>query len=351
MNLKKFFYTLSGDDYSIIITCKKPIQHRFIFIGIFVTSIFLMCFISLFWTIDTIFHSKIIGLIISIFISWMIVNIYLLLLYTLSKNLLPHTNSNSTLNTSVLIRVIFIVFIAIVISKPLEVIVFSNGLIKSFDLNFELETYKQKELKKYDESISMHYDSEIKKLNESIKQHYKLHPKPDTNFIMSTQKKISELQGEKIGFSNRMKMLVSDSNYFIRSIILLNTKNKYCWMITFLIIAIFLAPAYLKNSLPNNSEFYTQKKYIETKIVQDEYDSFKMKYVNLINQFVVKNIQFPINSDNRELLEELITTYNSRVIKSDFSEPYIDAPFNTIRKRDERKFLKEDDLISDLYNV
>ena len=34
-----------------------------------------------------------------------------------------------------------------------------------------------------------------------------------------------------------------------------------------------------------------------------------------------------------------------------YSESFTDAPFNTIRKKDDREFLKENDLISDLYNA
>ena len=351
MNFKRFLYTVSGDDYGIIIKCDKLIQHRFIFIGIFVTAIFLLCFFSLYWTIDSLFHNNIIGTAVSIFISWMIVNIYLLLLYTLSKNLLPHKKSNKEFNASILIRLIFIVFIAIIISKPLEVIMFSNIANQNINLKLDLEDYKQNELKKYNESISSHYNSEIEKLNESIKQNLNLHSTPDIDFIKLNQNKIILLEEEKKAYSNKMTKLLYQSNYFVRSIIILNTKYKFCWIITLLIIFIFLFPAYLKNTLPDDSEFYKQKKYIENKIIQEEYSLFKASYIELINAFLIRNIQYPKNELEKSFKETLVNTHNSKIYNIQFSEPFIDAPFNTIRKRDEREFLKEDDLISDLYNA
>jgi hypothetical protein len=64
---------------------------------------------------------------------------------------------------------------------------------------------------------------------------------------------------------------------------------------------------------------------IEIQLVNEEYASFKERYNLLFQEHLNRNIRF--------------------------SENFINPPFNTIRKKDERVFLKEDDLISDLYNV
>lgn len=122
-----------------------------------------------------------------------------------------------------------------------------------------------------------------------------------------------------------MTNLVRNSNYYIQSIVILNAKYKTCWLITVFTIFIFLFPAYLKNFLGEQSFYYEKKRTIENRLVNEEYASFKAKYNQLFQKRLNRNIQF--------------------------SEPFIDAPFNTIRKKDEREFLKEDDLISDLYNV
>ena len=106
---------------------------------------------------------------------------------------------------------------------------------------------------------------------------------------------------------------------------ILNTKYRTCWFITLFTMFIFLIPAYLKNFLGERSFYYEKKRTIENRLVKEEYASFKARYNLLFQKYLNRNIQF--------------------------SEPFIDAPFNTIRKRDEREFLKEDDLISDLYNV
>ena len=86
-----------------------------------------------------------------------------------------------------------------------------------------------------------------------------------------------------------------------------------------------MMPAYLKNFLAEQVKFYEFKKEIEKNLIQQEYASFKNQY-NIIFQ----------------------TLHGTNKI---FYESFVDAPFNTIHKKDGREFLKEDDLISELYNA
>jgi hypothetical protein len=86
-----------------------------------------------------------------------------------------------------------------------------------------------------------------------------------------------------------------------------------------------MAPAYLKNYIGEESNYYDRKKYIEVKLIQEEYASFKSQYNVMHQNLFGKNIKF--------------------------AESYIDAPFNTIRKKDTREFLQEEELISELYNA
>lgn len=319
MKISRILYTLSGDDYSIISQCDKKIRIRFKAIGGFVTAIFALCFISCYFTFTKLFQNYFIGIPIGIFFSYMITNIYLLLLYTLSKNSFPCKTEKSTQIFSISIRVIFICFIAVIISKPLETIIFS------MPLESEIETYKQDQINKYKKATAEYYDAETKNLQLIIEKQKELYINAETSQILNYQKLLEKKELEKDKLIASMINLVSDSNYYIQSVLILNTKYSYCWLITLITIFIFLFPAFLKNFLGKQSIYYEIKRAIEIKLVKEEYASFKAKY-NLIFQ-------------NR---------YN---LKIKFSEPFIDPPFNTIRKRDDREFLKEEDLISDLYNV
>jgi len=319
MNLSRILCTFSGDDYSIISQSDRTIQNRFKAIGGFVTAIFALCFISCYFTFTKLFQNYFIGIPIGIFFSYMITNIYLLLLYTLSKNSFPCKTDKAAQLFSIAIRVVFICFIAIIVSKPIETIVFA------IPLENEITEYKQQQIHKYSQTTHKYFDEEIRKLKLEITEHEKIADYTKStqleNYKTRLQKKV--LQKDELIAS--MIHLVSKSNYYIQSIVILNTKYRTCWLITLFTMFIFLFPAYLKNFLGEQSFYYETKRTIENRLVKEEYASFKAKYNLLFQEQLNKNIQF--------------------------SEPFIDAPFNTIRKRDERAFLKEDDLISDLYNV
>jgi hypothetical protein len=114
---------------------------------------------------------------------------------------------------------------------------------------------------------------------------------------------------------------------------------------------IFLFPAYLKNFLGEQSVYYKTKRTIENRLVKEEYDVFKKRYKELFISKIISEMQYPKQDDKKGILKEMVNIHNSMIRNIQFSESFIDAPFNTIRKRDEREFLKEDDLISDLYDV
>lgn len=319
MKLSRILCTFSGDDYSIISQSDKSIQKRFMAIGGFVTVIFAMCFVSCYYTFTKLFQNYFIGIPIGIFFSYMITNIYLLLLFTLSKNSFPCNTNKTAQLFSISIRVIFICFIAITVSKPIETILFS------MPLESEIETYKQEQIIKYSISTAKYYDAETKNLRLIIEKQKYLYSNAAISQINNYEKLLKKKELQKDELIASMVQLVSNSNYYIQSIVILNSRYRTCWLITFIIMFIFLFPAYLKNFLGEQSFYYEKKRTIENRLVKEEYASFKARYNLLFQEHLNRNIQF--------------------------SEPFIDAPFNTIRKRDKREFLKEDDLISDLYNV
>lgn len=320
MNLSRILCTFSGDDYSIISQCKdKTIQYRFMVIGGFVTAIFALCFISCYFTFTKLIQNYYIGLPIGLFFSYMITNIYLLLLYTLSKNSFPCKTDKAAQLFSISIRVIFICFIAIVVSKPLETMLYSS------DLENEIAIYKQEQISKYKQSTTEYFNEETTSLKLIIEKQKLLYTNAETSQIENYKKLLEKKELQKDELITSMTNLVNNSNYYIQSIVILNSKYRACWLYTFFTMFIFLFPAYLKNFLGEQSFYYETKRSIENRLVKEEYASFKARYNLLFQEYFNRNIQF--------------------------SEPFIDPPFNTIRKKDEREFLKEDDLISDLYNV
>jgi hypothetical protein len=296
MNLKKFLWTLSGDDLSIIEKCSKPRQMRFAIIGSFVLFIFIMCFISSYFTFTMIFHNYIFGIPASIFFSWMITNIYLLLLYTLTKNVLPHKKSLSSRVISLFLRLGFITFIAIFISKPIEVLLFSNQLPK------EIDAYKSEQIEKYTTSTIAYFNDETKDLQGIIR--YQKAINADT--VSAETIRYSKLNAEKTKSIENIEKIVNNSNYYIKGIVILNSNYPICWLISAICIFIFLTPALLKRLIEFDSTYYKLKKKIKTNIILEEYAKFKEQYYQLLLQDYNRNLTYT------ELYVDPPIQYNSK---------------------------------------
>jgi hypothetical protein len=143
--LKKYFLNflciLSSEDYRIIEKCNHQTRYKFALIGFWVLMIFSLCFFSSLYAIIQIFNAGLIGIPLGFFFAWMITNIYLLLLYTLSKNVLPHTPSQQGRAASIFVRLFFISFIAMFIAKPFEAMLF-NSYLKQDIASFKEEKFR-----------------------------------------------------------------------------------------------------------------------------------------------------------------------------------------------------------------
>lgn len=123
-NLCKF----SGEDYAIIRKCSTKIQIYFSVIGLFVLLILLCCFASALYFTEHLFHSAIADIGVGIIWGYIVTNLYVLLLYTITPTLLPkkerRKNDNKTkkfrFSFSMALR-IGIVLLAMITAQPLNI--------------------------------------------------------------------------------------------------------------------------------------------------------------------------------------------------------------------------------------
>lgn len=304
--IRNLLMTLSGDNYLVINHCEKPTQNKFLAIGALVLSILLCCFIGSFYSFTKIFNSIFIGLLLSIFFLFTFTNLYLLLLFTLSKDTLPHIKSTGAFAISRGIRIVFICFMSLIISKPIETFLYS-GIIDR-----ELEQFKQQEVEKFERSTKVQLASDIRRVN-SI---YGL-----TEIKSRLIDSLCKSQVQKVLI---VRNLIENSKYYVQRIVILNTKHPSCWIFTFTVMLIFLGPVYFKYLLLD-SEYYSKKSELEIRLINIHYYAFKKQYSRYV--------------------------YLQTGTIREYSEPYEDAPFNTIRKRDTREFKDEKLLVKDLYGI
>ena len=97
--LRLFFCFFSGEDDFIIRKCNARIQISFAFIGLFVIIIFAGCWISASLFMSHIFDgTRWVSVPTGIIWALLVVNLYLLLLYTISPALLPVAIKRKTIN-------------------------------------------------------------------------------------------------------------------------------------------------------------------------------------------------------------------------------------------------------------
>ena len=319
MKIKEYFWLFAGEDINILKRCSQKRQTIFAAIGGLVAFIFLACFFSSYYAFTKLFNTYLVGLFFGAFMAWVFTNMYLLVLYTLTKNVLPHQASISTAVFSKLIRGGFICVIALLMSKPIELFVYSSRLEE------DISIYKTGLVKDYERLVEEEFSVEKAKLNKEIEEQARLFGANGNRNIESLTNDLSILQIQEESKKATLREKVAITNYFIQRISILHDKYPVTWLITFFCVLMFLLPSILKHYVSINTNYYLLKRKIEVGLVEDEYKKFKSLYRNIF--------QFKFG-ENYTLQED-----------------YIDPPFNTQKKKDLRTFKKESDLLSELYNA
>lgn len=147
--IRLFLFTCSGEDNYILKRCSSQIQKRFALLGFFVLLIFIGCFFSATFFIISLFDgAKWISLPMGIIWGAVIVNMYLLLLHTISPAIIPLSskrkkksdnhldlkqNENRFLTLSMNLRIVFMMLLAVIIAQPLNVFILSSSVKSSIE--------------------------------------------------------------------------------------------------------------------------------------------------------------------------------------------------------------------------
>ena len=279
----------SGEDFSIIRKCDLKIQLYFSLIGGFVLAILSCCFISAYLFTDSLFHSPIQDIGIAMIWGFVVTNLYVLLLYTVSpaflpisikKNNLKNVESKaSSLNASLILRILLLIILAIIIAQPLNVVFFASNTIEY------AKTIKI--------LLSTNILSWIVTLIVAIL------------FLLPVYWKYSirNLGGFYEVKANIEKRIIEDDY--------LNFKKDF------------------KRILENNISNFNKKTWENTMPFLNKLEMVsKTKYNTLFSEITA------------ELQNENIGKY----------EYWADPPFRTIKKNDTKSALSEDDFITDIYN-
>ena len=349
----------SGEDYTIIKECGNKVQLYFSLIGLLVLVILLCSFASAVYFTDKLFNPNNIGiglenllLDIGVGIVWgyIITNMYVLLLYTISPTLLPtkirkkqEVKTNQfQLSFSMGLRIFIVVLLAIIIAQPLSVLILkkeSKQLTSDIEilLSTNSETLLVSDINNVlDKNTNSLLASDIKKV-----------------ISKNTKTKLAESIKKELD-KNSKSRLASDIKHLLAT-------NPLATFITLGVIGIFLLPVYLKYNIRKLGEFYEKKAEIKKRIIEADYKDFKKEYRQIIegnilnyNKSVWGNLMPFLNKLEKvnpishqkyftEIEKELATE------KIEKYEYWANPPYRTIHKSRTQNILSEQDLLNRIY--
>ena len=250
-------------------------------------------------------ESLILGIIVAAFFTLLILNIYRLV-FSISEGELTKYDKFWDVSKFVIKRGFILIALSLFISKSLEVYIFKdqlkfhvnnykNGLKRDFNRTLEIGLLKDRQSidEEYERRI---YDDKLfdKFLAENVKK-----------YALERDRKLIEIQ-KKVDLENSViQQKINASNFFITKIKLLFTHIPESWLLTLIIISIFLSPFYVFLLTPLFTEYDTACASASRQIIIDEYNSFKEMYPI----FMMKSMGHELN----------------------FEEKWEDPPFNTIK--------------------
>lgn len=218
--IRLFLFTCSGEDNYILKKCSAKIQTRFALIGFFVLLIFSGCLFSASCFAYSLFEgAKWASLPIGLIWGAVVVNMYLLLLHTISPAIIPLSTKNNSKSGfeksekiikipsfSMFLRLGFMALLAIIIAQPLNVFMISSTVESSIEKHKIVERVKlyaltNKELIKNELINQKEFNQKIvDRLNEDLASTTKAQLaiinskiESDNQFIIITSKKLKHL--------------------------------------------------------------------------------------------------------------------------------------------------------------
>ena len=308
-DIRHLLYGLAAEDAFILKSCEPKVSRYFLLIGLVVLFIYLLCTVSIGLFIYSFINNYFVIFFLTFFISLSIINLYIFILHNISPNLLPNNATNSSNFFESLLKLGFLIFLAIAISKPIEIFIFKDNAA----FQRALEAFKDQKLKDFKINLN---ELTTDRLND-------LYNRSNTNIERESFKidieRIHEINQQRIV---QMALSIEKSFFFIeKTKILFNIKeSKY---VTFFISFLFILPWFLKIILRNNNPYYELKKDIEMRMVKEDYVSFIGHKNSLLYRFIDYRFNIP--------------------------PKYLDPPFNTKLIRDNTIMNSSKKLIEKIY--
>jgi hypothetical protein len=306
---------LVGVDYSKI----KSGKNILLFFSLLIVFTLLLAAFGFYFAIYNTTESVFLGVLLGLFFSLFILNIYRLV-FSISEGELNKYDKFWDVTIFVLKRGFILIALSLFISNSLEVYIFKD------ELNSHLLKYKQDLKKNFNKTVELGLLKErmtvIEEFNRKVsddKLFDRFSEENRNDYITDKENKLTALQ-DKVDLKNRIiEKKILESNFFITKIKLLYKNVPESLFVTLVIIAIFLSPFYVFLLTPLFTKYDTECADASRQIITQEYNYFKELYTKLM-----------LGSTGSEI---------------EFVENYEDPPFNNILIKPSYRTLKKGSLL------
>ncbi|MDF2380971.1 DUF4407 domain-containing protein [Nostoc ellipsosporum NOK] len=291
--LEKHFIRLAGGDYFLVMRADAALARKYAIAGMLMLGLLLLSLTSVFYGMDLLFHNWPAELGLSFFIACLFCFIYVFLMTTFTRRA-----AGGYLTASNIVRIFFVVFIAVLVSKPLEIWLFNARVEESVAERkvFILKEHRNGAYKLYQHDLQA---LEYKRDRILAKPYYENEELVLVNEALDhISAKLKESEVLLIRRLEQTSLLI----YRIQTV----SRYPVAWLFTLVIIAVFLLPGFLVYTVANDSRYFESKYRKERQLVKDEYAIFLLEYKKILGKW-----------------DAAISHYSV----------YIDPPFNTQRKK------------------
>lgn len=265
---------LAGGDYRLLLRSGPVVTRKFFQASVCLLLVLFLTTFSVFYGTDLLFHIWQVELLLALFMSALFGCIYLFLIITLSKS----TRQGRLFNLANCVRMGFVVFMAFLVSKPVEVFFFSGML------DHKVAVYKTGLLTRYERQIDSLTAAErtatiytIGQLQHQIDLYPDVHIRQD---MQQLQQGLLRMEGERKVYVELATRRIDRSDFLLYRIQQLSYR-PWAWVVCLIIVVLFLLPGYLIYSIPLTDPYYRLKDEAENTIVREEYADFRQRFAAL----------------------------------------------------------------------
>lgn len=283
---RKSFIQLVGAEYHLLKKSGSNSILKFYIAAVTIVLILLLTICSIFYATDMLFHMPHVEAPLAGFISLLFVFIYIFLLNTFSKQVFADKKIEEIpwwkrIRIANIVRVGFVVFMAFLIAKPVEIFIFRQRLEP------KVEAHRLTMFKSYKGKIESLNNTDIQKIENSLalyQRQYQNYTSPAIDQqIQKLKSQLAVIQSSQVNNFYTAKLRIQASDFLLFRIHTV-ARSPLSWLICAVTIILFLVPGFLIYSISNNDTYYKLKHDWERKLISEEYNAFCKWYTEIFKE-------------------------------------------------------------------